>query len=67
MALQYNVDSVDTLSEEVRGLYVQDGDKYRLDVTDVKPMAEFQKVYRVSTPLETTTKLPRPSLASLVR
>lgn len=36
MALQYVVDNVDQLDEGVRGLYVSDGDKYRLDVAGVE-------------------------------
>lgn len=42
MALNFEIDSIDELDEGVKELYVQHGDKFRLDVSGIDPADELK-------------------------
>lgn len=46
MGLQFEVESVDDLDDSIKSLYVQHGDKYRLDVSGIDPADELKEALR---------------------
>ena len=45
MSLDYTVETLENVSEEHKGLYLEKDGKFILDVTGVKPLEEFNTVY----------------------